>query len=93
MGLTSIEICPPEVAANMLAMRAKSASVKRLTSDYSMDSWALGCMLYQMITQSLLLADILGASNRDDVLGRDLHDNLRVWKDVTQEQVRANTGW
>jgi len=51
MGNTTLEICAPEMAVALLRN-------ERLHSATSMDIWALGCVLYQMVTQRLLLADL-----------------------------------
>lgn len=80
MGNTSVEICPPEVARNLLGLDKSPP----LTSDYSMDMWSLGCMFYQLVTQRQLLEDLQPGLEMESV---DTKVCLLVWAHVQQEQI------
>lgn len=55
MGMTTLEICPPEWAnAHLNGAPLKSAT--------SMDCWALGCVLYHLITSRRLMDDLCDPS-------------------------------
>lgn len=83
--MTSVEICPPEVAANMLQL-TKAPNGHRLMAAQSMDMWSLGCVLYQLTTQRLLLADLQPDLPNDVLLYGNEH-NLLAWKGATQAQI------
>uniref|UniRef100_A0A7S3QWL1 Protein kinase domain-containing protein n=2 Tax=Dunaliella tertiolecta TaxID=3047 RepID=A0A7S3QWL1_DUNTE len=52
-GLTTLEICPPEMSRPLLFK-----TPHELKSDYSADMWALGCILYEMVTHTQFLTKL-----------------------------------
>ncbi|KAG1670580.1 hypothetical protein FOA52_012152 [Chlamydomonas sp. UWO 241] len=77
VGNTTIDVCSPEVASFMLGTKPG------LTSDPSMDIWALGTILYQLLTQSDLISDLFGTAWSEKVP----EDNLVHWQALSQERI------
>ncbi|KAK9815827.1 hypothetical protein WJX72_010338 [[Myrmecia] bisecta] len=79
MGFTTAEICPPEMAAHPLAPRNSRACQKPMLSCYSMESWALGCVLYQMTTHRWLLCDVANW-DQGDIYKQTDEEAMKAWR-------------
>ncbi|KAG2495159.1 hypothetical protein HYH03_006767 [Edaphochlamys debaryana] len=79
MGFTTVDVCPPEVAASLLRG-------ERLPSHPAMDVWSLGCCLYQMVMQAQLLCD-LRPEWKGGGFRRDTADTLKGLSRLTQADV------
>lgn len=72
----------------MTARRAaRKQHVDELPSQKSMDIWAMGCVLYQIVTGRQLLADLAGW--QDDISAHDLHACLEVWANLYTHQAEG----
>ncbi|KAF5840996.1 hypothetical protein DUNSADRAFT_14852, partial [Dunaliella salina] len=82
MGLTTLEICPPEMARAIL-------SGTKIMSKFSADMWAMGCVLYEMVTCQPFLTKFKKEWEGRRVDNSMLREGMQILSSLTQDQVNA----
>ncbi|KAF5834183.1 ankyrin repeat-containing domain protein [Dunaliella salina] len=81
-GMTSLEICPPEMARPLLFK-----TPQELKSDFAADMWALGCILYEMVTHTQFLTKLKREWEGRRVDNTMLFEGLDLLANLQQSQV------